>query len=234
MKWPTTIARSSRDCAPRWSALRPAPARSGIRCWRGANRRSWRRAWFAQPAATTCTWRCRSARRQRIDSDCTAAGWSSSIRRGKRPPRSRPCCRSSSTRWRRTTPRGSRTTLARLERSAARASQRVVESRLAPQVGLLLRMVDSTLACVPPLPQLRLLQWPRDQESLRFLAAMALQEFVLRGGFDAFGDHAQVERMRQCDDRDGDRLVVAVLFQPAHEALVDLDRLDRQAREIRQ
>ena len=62
----------------------------------------------------------------------------------------------------------------------------------------------------------------------------ALQEVELRGRLDALGDAAQAERVRQRDDRLRDRLVVAVVLEPVHEPLVDLDALDRQAREVRQ
>ena len=79
-----------------------------------------------------------------------------------------------------------------------------------------------------------LLERPRDQESLRGLAAVFLEEIELRGRLHALGDHAQPERMRQRDDRLRDRHVVAVVLEPVDEALVDLDRVDGKPREIGQ
>src|SRR4029079_6438865 len=114
------------------------------------------------------------------------------------------------------------------------ASRAVAEPGRAPQVGLLLERFDAAPRRVPAVPHLGLLERVRDEEALRLLAAVALQELVLRSGLDALGDHAQAERMRQRNDRLRDRLVVAVLLEAAHEALVDLDALDRQPREVRQ
>src|SRR6266536_194325 len=86
----------------------------------------------------------------------------------------------------------------------------------------------------PPVAELRLLERARDEESLRFLAAVALEESELRRGLDALGDHPQAQRMRQGDDRLRDRLVVAVLLEAVDESLIDFHRLNRQPGEIGQ
>src|SRR5438552_8664904 len=86
----------------------------------------------------------------------------------------------------------------------------------------------------PPRTELGLLERARDQITLRFLAAVSLQELVLRHGLDALGDYAQTNAVRQRDDRQRDRLVAAVLLEAVHEALVDIDALDRQPGQIRQ
>ena len=96
------------------------------------------------------------------------------------------------------------------------------------------RCCSASWSAAPTSAQLRLLQRLRDQVALRFLAALALQELELRRGLDALGDHAQAERVRQRDDRLRDRLVVPVLLEAVDEALVDLDALDRQPREVGQ
>ena len=60
-----------------------------------------------------------------------------------------------------------------------------------PHVGLAPGAAVLVLLGAPPRAQLRLVERLRDQEALRFLAAVALQEFELRRGLDALGDHAQ-------------------------------------------
>src|SRR5207302_8168632 len=71
-------------------------------------------------------------------------------------------------------------------------------------------------------------------EPLRLLAAVRAQEIELSVGLDTLGCATQAERMRQRDDRLRDRFVVLVLLETMDEALVDLDAMDRQSREIRQ
>ena len=61
---------------------------------------------------------------------------------------------------------------------------------------------------------------------------MPLEEATLRLGFDAFGDDGQAEALGQRDDRVRDRRVIGAARQVAHERAVNLDLVERQAREI--
>src|SRR5215468_2234406 len=51
---------------------------------------------------------------------------------------------------------------------------------------------------------------PREPVPLDFVATLAAQVVQLLGGLDAFGDDVEAERMRQRDDRRGDRRVLRV------------------------
>src|SRR5450755_766888 len=101
---------------------------------------------------------------------------------------------------------------------------------LAPHVALAADDAVFLVLHFPPRPQLRLLQRAGNQVALRFFAAAALEVLVLRDGLDALCDDAQSQTVRQGDDRLDDCLVILVLLQAMDKTLVDLDRLDRQAR----
>src|SRR5579871_2582238 len=62
-------------------------------------------------------------------------------------------------------------------------------------------------------------QRPAEEEALRLVAGMLLQEQQLRQTLDAFGGHADAQRARHRNDRGGDRPIVAALIQARHEGL---------------
>ena len=71
-------------------------------------------------------------------------------------------------------------------------------------------------------------------EALRFAAAECLQACGLAGVLDALGQRREPEVLRHGDDRAHDAVVAAVLEHVAHEGAVDLQRVHREALEIRQ
>ena len=66
-------------------------------------------------------------------------------------------------------------------------------------------------------------------EALVLVAAQHLQELELLGGFDAFGDDLEIERVAERDDRAHDRGVVIAGGHFADEGAVDLELVDREA-----
>src|SRR6266446_2486590 len=60
------------------------------------------------------------------------------------------------------------------------------------------------------------------------------QAGLLLEGFDALGDHGQIEALAHGDDRLGDRLVLEVLRKVADKGAVHLERVDREALEVRE
>src|SRR5690242_450505 len=72
--------------------------------------------------------------------------------------------------------------------------------------------------------------------ALRGVAAEREQPAGLLGGLDALGRDAQVERVRQADDRGHDLLVDRVgtlrRAQPGHERAGQLEAVDRQVAQI--
>ncbi len=77
-------------------------------------------------------------------------------------------------------------------------------------------------------------QWAAEQVALERLAAVLFEELVLRAGFHTLGDHRETEGFAQCQDGSGDGGVIAVVQGIAHEGLVDLDLVQRQAFQIGQ
>ena len=70
------------------------------------------------------------------------------------------------------------------------------------------------------------------QEALAEGAVERVQPVELADGLDALGDHRQVERARQPDDRVDDR--AAAVVDVGHERAVDLQAADRQLGQPRQ
>ena len=70
---------------------------------------------------------------------------------------------------------------------------------------------------------------PADEIALHVVAAAGPQEIDLRLGFHAFGDHLDLQLLRQRDDRAGDRLVVVVARNILDEGPVDLQPADGKA-----
>src|SRR5690242_15858780 len=56
-------------------------------------------------------------------------------------------------------------------------------------------------------------QRPAEQEALNEIAAMILKKRELLGVFNTFGHHVELETMRHCDDRLGDRDILGVARQ---------------------
>src|SRR5690606_13367914 len=85
-------------------------------------------------------------------------------------------------------------------------------------------------------PQRELLRGhrPCEQETLHLAASGVLQEGQLRLGLHALGDDAQTHGVRQPDDGVDDGRVVGIDHHVAHEALVDLERVDGQPLEVGQ
>ena len=70
--------------------------------------------------------------------------------------------------------------------------------------------------------------------ALKEVAAQAVQDGELLRGFHALGQHLQLEHLRHGDDGGGDLAVVGVVGQAAHEALVDLELVDRETLQVGQ
>src|SRR6476661_934187 len=68
--------------------------------------------------------------------------------------------------------------------------------------------------------------------ALAELAAQLLEERELLAGLDAFGDHLLGERLPELEDRLHDLVPLAVALHVLDEGAVDLERVDRQAREV--
>ena len=77
-------------------------------------------------------------------------------------------------------------------------------------------------------------QWAAVQIALEGGAAQVRQAALVRWGLDPFGDHPESELVRQGDDGGGDGGIVAVVQNVAHEALVDLQFVQRQALQVGQ
>ena len=65
------------------------------------------------------------------------------------------------------------------------------------------------------------------QIPLQGIATQAGQQFLLLGGFDAFGHDVQAKRLAQGDDGGHDGFVVIALGQLGHETPVDLQLVGR-------
>src|SRR5215472_8082804 len=85
------------------------------------------------------------------------------------------------------------------------SSARALFHLRAPHVGLAADDPVLLLLHLPPRAKLGLLERPRDQIALRFLAAVVLEELELGEGLHAFGDAAQAHAVGQGDDRLRDR-----------------------------
>ena len=70
------------------------------------------------------------------------------------------------------------------------------------------------------------------QVALHFVAAMLAQEFQLRVGFDALGNHRQVEAVGHGDDCPGDLRVLFAGRQAVDEGAVDLENVDGELLEV--
>jgi len=68
--------------------------------------------------------------------------------------------------------------------------------------------------------------------SLRFVALVRLQKRQLAAGFDTFGDHAQVQALRHAQDGLDDGGLGRRLGDLPDKGLVDLQRIDRKARQV--
>src|SRR5690348_9778546 len=66
-------------------------------------------------------------------------------------------------------------------------------------------------------------QRPRQPVTLDFVAALRAQECQLFSGLDAFRHHPDLQRMGHGDDGGGDRGIVGIGGDVAHEFLVDLE-----------
>src|SRR5580765_7540486 len=77
---------------------------------------------------------------------------------------------------------------------------------------------------------------PGEMVALHLVAGMFLQELELRAGLHALAHHLELEIVRERDDRLGDDALVRLSrsLDGLHERLVDLERADRQLREVRQ
>ena len=73
-----------------------------------------------------------------------------------------------------------------------------------------------------------------EQIALQLRASSTLQKVELFGGFDAFGNDVKIEAAGHGDDRGGDPCIVGILRQAVDETLVDFQRADREALDIRQ
>src|SRR5438132_836650 len=78
---------------------------------------------------------------------------------------------------------------------------------------------DVPVALIKELLELRGAQGPVEEIALEFVAVISLEEIFLFDRFDAFGDHLQLQAVGEHDDRVGDRGVVRVAAQVAHERL---------------
>src|SRR5215204_3148520 len=67
-----------------------------------------------------------------------------------------------------------------------------------------------------------------EEVPLPLAAPMRREERELLRPLDALGDHVHAERLPERDDGRRDRAVVGVLGDAAHEAAVDLERVDRK------
>ena len=73
---------------------------------------------------------------------------------------------------------------------------------------------------------------PAEQIALIVVATQARQQFPLRLRLDPFGDHCQPQAVGQCDHHLGDGHVIGVSENVAHEALVNLEPVQRQAFQV--
>src|SRR6202000_441856 len=64
---------------------------------------------------------------------------------------------------------------------------------------------------------------------LNCIATLCLEEFELRRGGDAFGDHFEVQAMPERDDCARDRCIIRILIDVRHERAVDFERVDRKS-----
>ena len=70
------------------------------------------------------------------------------------------------------------------------------------------------------------------QIALGFVAAPRLQKAALFFGLHAFGDDAEIHVVRESDDRSHQMLVVWARGEPAHEALIDLEVIERESLKV--
>src|SRR6185369_5529268 len=73
-----------------------------------------------------------------------------------------------------------------------------------------------------------------EQEALRVVASERPQRLELGRRLESLGDRRQLERVCEPDDRLDDAGVLRLAAEPADERAVDLQRLDREALEVRQ
>src|SRR5580693_1422711 len=75
---------------------------------------------------------------------------------------------------------------------------------------------------------------PAEQKALPLVAALGAQAAQLGFGLDAFGGNGDAEADAEADDRAHDRLCVPIGGKAAHERLIDLDLVEREASELTQ
>ncbi|MNF60640.1 hypothetical protein D3C84_422620 [compost metagenome] len=71
-----------------------------------------------------------------------------------------------------------------------------------------------------------------EQVALDEITAVALEKLVLLKGFDAFGDHLQMQGVSHDDNRLNDFHVLSRLGNVLDERAIDLQRVERQALEV--
>src|SRR5262249_39624532 len=69
--------------------------------------------------------------------------------------------------------------------------------------------------------------WSAEEVTLAELAAMGGKADGLRLGLDALGQDIDMQRSTQADDRAGDSDIGRLVWHAAHEALIDLQLVDR-------
>ena len=94
--------------------------------------------------------------------------------------------------------------------------------------------VEQAGAALQQLEQLAGRQRLREQIALHLIATVAAQQLELTARLDPFGDHLESQAFRQRDDCLRDRSVVRIGGDVLNEGLVDLERLDREALEVKQ
>ncbi|MNG23565.1 hypothetical protein D3C84_1081870 [compost metagenome] len=83
-------------------------------------------------------------------------------------------------------------------------------------------------------PQFTQRYWPAEQITLEEIAALLGEELVLLEGFDAFGDHLQVQGVSHDDDCLDDFHVLSATRYILNERTIDLQGVQRQALEVGQ
>jgi len=73
-----------------------------------------------------------------------------------------------------------------------------------------------------------------EEVALHLVAALAQEVLALLHVFDAFGDHAKMQALRERDHGIDDGRTVGLAADVAHEGLVDLQGVDGKSLEIAQ
>ena len=75
---------------------------------------------------------------------------------------------------------------------------------------------------------------PAEKVALCLIAVVNTQKCFLLDRFDAFGDDGEAQGLAHRNDRFGDRHVFGIMRNRVNEGTVDLERVDREALELRQ